>query len=232
MYAMKVKISRVSETGIIVYFGHEMDLQLIETIAAFCHAVKARYRDKLYDVVPSYTTVLIEYHPLKVDVEELMYWCEQQAEDSVKNSAVLSEAKQVTFPVYYHPDVAPDLEPLAKNRGLTVEQVIEIHSQAEYTVCAIGFAPGFAFLGSVDSRIATPRHTEPRLNIAKGSVGIADAQTAIYPQQTPGGWQIIGNCPLDLFDVKHDPMMPFSVGDKVHFEPITRQRFIELGGTL
>ncbi len=229
---MTIEVSRVSETGLIVYFGHSIDLKLIEKIAAFSHAVQDRYRGKIYEVIPSYTTLLIEYHPLKVDVEELVQWCQQQSEKIINSRTAVSETKVVTFPVYYHPDVAPDLEPLAKARKLSVELVIEIHTQAEYTVCAIGFAPGFAFLGSVDSRIATPRHTEPRLKVAKGSVGIADAQTAIYPQPTPGGWQIIGNCPVDLFNIHHDPMMPFEVGDKIRFESISRERFLELGGVL
>lgn len=229
---MKVEVTPVSETAIMVYFGQSIDVSLIEKIALFSRAVQKRYQGKLYDVVPSYTTVLIEYHPLKVEAKEILQWCRQQAQNIANSNAVLSEAKVMTFPVYYHQEVAPDLQQLAKDRNLTVQQVIAIHSQTEYTVCAIGFAPGFAFLGTVDPRIATPRHIEPRLNVAKGSVGIADTQTAVYPQQTPGGWQIIGNCPLALFDVKRNPMMPFSVGDKVRFESISRQRFIELGGVL
>ncbi len=229
---MKIEVSRVSETGLIIYFGHSIDLTLIEKIAAFSHAVQERYRGKIYEVIPSYTTLLVEYHPLKVDVEELITWCQKQAKQIVNARALASEPKVVTFPVYYHPEVAPDLEHLAAHHQLTVDQVIEIHCQQEYTVCAIGFAPGFAFLGSVDPRIATPRHTEPRLKVAKGSVGIADAQTAIYPQQSPGGWQLIGNCPVELFNINQEPMMPFEVGDKVRFEPISRERFIELGGVL
>ncbi len=229
---MNVEVAAVSETGIMVCFGQSIDVELIEKIALFSRAVQERYQGKLYDVVPSYTTVMIEYHPLHVEAEEILQWCRQQALSIASSNTVLAETTVITFPVYYHPDVAPDLQPLAKDRNLTVEQVIAIHSQTEYTVCAIGFAPGFAFLGSVDSRIATPRHAEPRLKVAKGSVGIADSQTAIYPQQTPGGWQIIGNCPIDLFDVTREPMMPFSVGDKVRFESISRQRFIELGGVI
>ncbi len=229
---MKVEVCRVSETSLIIYFGHSIDLQLIERIALFSHAVQEKYQGKIFEVIPSYTTLLIEYHPLKVDVEELMDWCQTQADKMAHSKAVISESKTVTFPVYYHPEVAPDLERIAREKQLSVQQVIDIHSQKEYTVCAIGFAPGFAFLGSVDPKIATPRRSEPRLKVAKGSVAIADEQTAIYPQQTPGGWQIIGNCPVDLFNIEHDPMMPFEVGDKVRFEPISREQFLALGGVL
>lgn len=229
---MKIEVSRVSETGVIIYFGHSIDLTLIDKIALFSHAVQRRYSGKLYEVIPSYTTLLIEFHPLKVDVDELITWCQQQAKKILSAKALPSESKLVTFPVYYHPDVAPDLERVARDRQMTIEQLVELHSEKEYTVCAIGFAPGFAFLGSVDPQIATPRHSEPRLKVAKGSVGIADEQTAIYPQQSPGGWQIIGNCPVELFNIEHDPMMPFEVGDKVRFKPVSRERFLQLGGVI
>ncbi len=230
---MVTKVSRVSETSFIIYFGDVIDLNLIPTIASFTRLLKNTYADKIVDVTPSYTSVLIEYHPLKTDVEELIIWSQNQVHSMMKGGKDSSAvAKILTFPVYYHPDVAPDLEPLARQKNLSIEQVIAIHSQVEYTVCAIGFAPGFAFLGSVDSRIATARHAEPRLSVVKGSVGIADTQTAIYPQQTPGGWQIIGNCPIELFNINQDPMMPFEVGDKIRFEPITREQFLQLGGSL
>ncbi|PNH95393.1 5-oxoprolinase subunit PxpB [Vibrio diazotrophicus] len=229
---MKVEVCRVSETSLIIYFGHSIDLELIGRIATLSQMVQERYQDKIYEVIPSYTTLLIEYHPLKVDVQELTQWCQREA-DKIANSDILSsKQKTVTFPVYYHPEVAPDLQNLASEKQLSVEQVIQLHSQREYTVCAIGFAPGFAFLGTVDAQIATPRHAEPRLKVAKGSVGVADQQTAIYPQETPGGWKIIGNCPVELFNINSEPMMPFDVGDKVRFEPISREKFLDLGGVV
>lgn len=228
---MKIEVSRVSENTLIVYFGHSIEPQLVEKIALFTQALNAAYKTGIYEVIPSYTSVLIEYHPLKIDENKLIAWCKSQAVKLLDHPTT-SIAKLVTLPVYYHPEVAPDLESLAAACQLSVEQVVEIHHQKEYTVCAIGFAPGFAFLGSVDPRIAAPRHSEPRLKVAKGSVGIADAQTAIYPLDTPGGWQVIGNCPVDLFDINNDPMMPFEVGDKVRFQPITREEFLQLGGKI
>lgn len=228
---MKIEVSRVSENALIVYFADEIALDLVEKMAQFSQAITEEYPESVYEVIPSYTSVLIEFHPLKVDVQQLSDWCEKTAKQVI-TSDTSAIGKLVTLPVYYHPEVAPDLEPLAKHKQLTIEQVIELHSSTEYTVCAIGFAPGFAFLGSVNPQIATPRHTQPRLKVAKGSVGIADQQTAVYPLETPGGWQIVGNCPSELFNVDCDPMMPFEVGDKVRFEPITREQFLQLGGVL
>jgi KipI family sensor histidine kinase inhibitor len=228
---MTMSVSQVSETCIIIYLGNEIDPELVSKLGQFTQRIRHQFDDKIIDVIPSYTSILIEFHPLEIEADELLKWCRDQV-TQLDHSVSTISANVVCLPVYYHPSVAPDLEALALDKGLSVDDVIRIHSQAEYTVCAIGFAPGFAFLGSVDDRIATPRHREPRLKVAKGSVGIADFQTAVYPLETPGGWQIIGNCPLELFDINADPMMPFEVGDRVRFQSVTRDRYLELGGVL
>jgi KipI family sensor histidine kinase inhibitor len=141
-----------------------------------------------------------------------------------------AEGKLIELPVYYHPDVGPDLEIVARANGLTVAEVIAIHAGRDYTVCAIGFAPGFAFLADVDARIATPRHERPRAKVVAGSVGIADRQTAVYPMDTPGGWQLIGRCPVPLYDPDQTPPSPFELGDRVRFVPVERHDYIERGG--
>jgi KipI family sensor histidine kinase inhibitor len=113
-----------------------------------------------------------------------------------------------------------------------VNDVIALHSSNEYRVYAIGFAPGFAYLGQVDERIAAPRLATPRQRVPRGSVAIADRQTAVYPAVSPGGWNLIGRCPTRMFDPKATPVMPVAVGDKVRFEPIGLERYLELGGVL
>jgi KipI family sensor histidine kinase inhibitor len=112
------------------------------------------------------------------------------------------------------------------------EQVITAHCQQIYDVYAIGFAPGFAYLGEVEKQIAMPRLATPRAKTPAGSVAIADRQTAIYPFETPGGWNIIGRCPSVLFDPTATPSMPYQVGDQVQFMPVNRQEFEDLGGVL
>jgi KipI family sensor histidine kinase inhibitor len=216
-----------------VYLGDAIDPSLVGQLAHFTQRLKSHFSSGIVEVVPSYTSVLIEFCPLRVEVANLLVWCREQIQRmAFEAHSDQPLGKLVHLPVFYHPDVAPDLMDLARLKSLSIEQVIDIHSQTEYTVCAIGFAPGFAFLGSVDPRIAIPRHHSPRLKVAQGSVGIADQQTAVYPLDTPGGWNIIGNCPQTLFDVNASPMMPFDVGDRVKFEPINREVFIELGGML
>ena len=138
----------------------------------------------------------------------------------------------MVLPVYYAPESGEDLESLAASTGLSTDEVIAIHSEEEYRVYAIGFAPGFAYLGQVDERIAAPRLATPRQRVPRGAVAIADRQTAVYPAVSPGGWNLIGRCPVRMFDPEANPSMPVAVGDRVRFEPVNRQRFLDLGGEL
>jgi KipI family sensor histidine kinase inhibitor len=138
----------------------------------------------------------------------------------------------VTLPVYYSLESGPDLEVIAERAKLDVAAVIDIHQQQEYRVYAIGFAPGFAYLGEVDERIAAPRLATPRQKVPRGAVAIADRQTAVYPAISPGGWNLIGLCPTRMFDPASDPSMPVKVGDRIRFSAIERAHFLELGGEL
>ena len=138
----------------------------------------------------------------------------------------------VILPVYYSAESGPDLQGLADGAGLSVDEVIAIHQQTEYRVYAIGFAPGFAYLGEVDERIAASRLATPRQKVPRGSVAIADRQTAVYPAQSPGGWNLIGLCPQRMFDPNLTPSMPVQVGDRVRFDAIDKQTFLALGGEL
>ena len=142
------------------------------------------------------------------------------------------ERRTVVLPVYYAPEAGIDLESLAERAGLPISKVIDLHAGAEYRVYAIGFAPGFAYLGEVDERIAAPRLATPRASVPRGSVAIADRQTAVYPSVSPGGWNLIGRCPVPMFDPSAQPCMPVAVGDTVRFEPISREHFLTLGGDL
>jgi KipI family sensor histidine kinase inhibitor len=138
----------------------------------------------------------------------------------------------VTIPVFYSTQYGPELSLLAQNAGLSVAQIIALHSATEYRVYAIGFAPGFAYLGELDERLATPRLSTPRLKVPAGAVAIADRQTAVYPASSPGGWNLIGLCPSPMFDPEKKPHMPVSVGDRVKFEPIDQSQYLAMGGQL
>lgn len=227
---MKIDVSQLSETHLMIVLGEKIDVSRTPIIAALTASLKEAF-PSLIEVVPSYTTIMVEFNPFDVNITAIESFV-RRFMSSGQASAFGLGNKCIVLPVYYDPSVAPDLEAVAQYHGLTIDEVIGHHANQCFTVCAIGFAPGFAFLGEVDDVIATPRHAEPRLKVAKGSVGIADTQTAVYPAQSPGGWQIIGNCPVELFDPNEEPMIPFAVGDTVMFRSVSREQFIELGGVI
>ena len=214
-----------SETTLCLYFSDSINTQSALEIAQFSELIRSK-APHLIEVIPSYASIFIEYNVLYSAPQQL----EQHIHDllSTFQYAPLTSS-QLELPVYYHPEVAPDLTLLAEKNNLTVSEVIQIHSQATYTVSSLGFAPGFAYLAGLDPRLATPRLETPK-DVAQGSLGIADHQTAIYPNSSPGGWSIIGKCPVKLFDLNNDPITPFQIGMTVKFTPITQQEFIQQGG--
>jgi len=228
---MSVRIEPVSETSLIVYLGERIDPGLAPKIGSLCQRLRRQLADRLVEVVPSYTSILVQYHPLKVDFDRLRGLIATLAAD-LDTKETLENGRLIELPVYYHPEVAPDLAPLAQRLGLSIDAVIAHHSERDYRVFAVGFAPGFAFLGEVDERIAGARHPRPRPRVMAGSVGIAGRQTGVYPTTLPGGWQIIGNCPEPMYQPERQPASQFAVGDRVRFMPIDRDRYLQAGGEL
>lgn len=213
-----------------LYLGDNASPAVAARVQAACKAVETALGDHLVDLVPSYASVLILYDPLLTDHLSVGH----RVRRAVANLADVSESqgRLVVLPVYYAPEAGADLEMLAQRAGLTPEQLIDLHAGTEYRVYAIGFAPGFAYLGQVDERIAAARLATPRLQVPRGAVAIADRQTAVYPAVSPGGWNLIGRCPTRMFDPTATPAMPVAVGDRVQFEPVDRARYLALGGEL
>ena len=219
------------ENALILYLGDATNAEVSARVQAAATVVESALGAELVDLIPSYASLLIIYDVMLTDhfhvrkkVQKALAAMQAEESDTEGNSVVL--------PVYYAPESGEDLEALAAGASLSVDEVIQIHSQMEYRVYAIGFAPGFAYLGEVDQRIAAPRLTTPRTKVPRGAVAIADRQTAVYPAVSPGGWNLIGRCPTRMFNPLSNPTMPVSVGDRVRFEPIDRQHFFDLGGEL
>jgi KipI family sensor histidine kinase inhibitor len=140
------------------------------------------------------------------------------------------QPRRVEIPTIYGGEYGPDLDFVAQYHHLTPAEVIRIHSGVDYPVYMLGFIPGFAYLGGLDAAIATPRLDQPRTRIPAGSVGIAGAQTGVYPLDTPGGWRIIGRTPLRLFDPLADPPALLSPGDIVRFIPVSEEESNHVAG--
>lgn len=224
---MLFKIASVD--SLIIYFGQNIDEQIALNVKKAYLCLKKLNIEGIVEIIPSYTSIFISYDIFKFDFESL----KKLLENSINLESNESfEEKVITIDVYYGQEVALDLLDMSLKTNLSIEKIIEIHSGKLYDVYAIGFLPGFAYLASVDKRIALPRLSTPRKQIPKGSVAIADTQTAVYPQNSPGGWNIVGRTTMELFDKKLEKLSPLSVGDKVKFNPISKAEFLGQGGSL
>lgn len=178
----------------------------------------------MIEYVPAFTTVTVFYDPVVLRYEE----AQVKLERAVAQTAEMrldKKVRTVEIPVCYGGEFGPDLDEVAAHNRLTADEVVRIHSSAEYLVYMIGFAPGFPYLGGMPERIATPRRSSPRLAIPAGSVGIAGMQTGVYPIVTPGGWQLIGRTPVPLFRPDMTPPTLLRAGDTIRFVPITEKEY-------
>ncbi|CAC9594936.1 Allophanate hydrolase 2 subunit 1 (EC 3.5.1.54) [uncultured Gammaproteobacteria bacterium] len=225
------KIILAGEDSILIYFGSKIDSALPKNIANFANALKAEFSQLIIDLTPSYTSLLVHYDLSKVNY--LTFSAEvQNLLTNFEFSNTTEDSNLIYIPVYYGFESGLDLERLLAEKNLNLDEFIKIHSDKEYLVYAIGFSPVFTFLGEVDIRIQAPRLATPRIKIPAGSVGIADSQTAVYPTDSSGGWNIIGRTVQDLSLKNPDNLNKFKTGDRVKFYSITREEFIEHGGQL
>lgn len=235
-----INISIAGENALIVYFAEEASDETAAIVYQAESLLRANMPNDFIDLIPSYASILVMFDMLVIDHNQLrqklrttLAGLSSKTTEDEKNTLVGNfVGKLVELPVYYSEQSGPDLARIASKANLSIEDVIQIHQAQEYRVFAIGFAPGFAYLGDVDSRIAIPRLATPRLKVPKGAVAIADKQTAVYPSVSPGGWNIIGLCPVSMFNPSSDNIMPVKVGDRVKFKAISQQEFITLGGSL
>src|ERR1700720_675205 len=186
------------------------------------------------ELAPAYTTVALFYDPVRAidagaPVEGVFGWFERRIRKALSEMKEIHrsriEASLVEIPVCYETEFALDLEHVARHAGVHWKEVVDLHCGADYRVHCVGFTPGFPFLGGLPRRLATPRRDVPRKEIPAGSVAIGGRQTGIYPIKSPGGWNVIGRKPLQLFDPQKDPPVLLRAGDRVRFRSITREEF-------
>lgn len=180
------------------------------------------------DIVPSYTTLLVQLDITRLALPEARKRIVAALDGLEPLPASAGSLHEI--PVWYDPSVGPELPVIARRLGVSVEEVVERHCAHQYSVFALGFAPGYGFMGLVEEELATPRLSTPRQKVAAGSVGIADRQTAIYPAPSPGGWNLLGRTAVTLFDRNREGYTLFQPGDKVRFVAIEREAFVAQGG--
>jgi KipI family sensor histidine kinase inhibitor len=175
------------------------------------------------DIVVGYRSVMVYVDPLAEPAPSVEQRLAGIAASTPED--VLTRGPLVEVPVCYERDYGPDLAEVAAFAGCTVEEVIERHLAQEYRVFVVGFVPGFAYMAPVDPRIAVPRRSSPRLRVPPGSVAIAAGQTGIYPAETPGGWNLLGRCPIKPYDPDRTEPFLFQAGDRVRFHRISEASY-------
>ncbi len=227
-----MKIHPVNENSVIIYFADEVSVEIAEQVSHVYHLVKVQLSDVLVDIIPSYSSILLSCDLRKTGLRSFIHSLHHFLENMDPLASSNDNKKRIILPVYYGKEVAWDHQDICDHTQLPFSKIVSLHSANIYRVFAIGFAPGFAYLGITNPLISMPRKTNPRKVVPKGSVAIADQQTAIYPEQSPGGWQIIGRTPEDLFDITKPNLSKFEMGAEVQFEAIDRETFLAMGGQI
>jgi inhibitor of KinA len=237
--AAPYQIYAIGDQGITLDYGGEMSESVNLKIFQLYKVLKDWQPDAVLDIIPAYHSISLIYDLIRIKKLAGSLSAFQYLEIKLKLmeasiAGVANEymTRKIDIPVCYDTSVAPDLHELAMAHQLPRETFIEIHVQQVYRVYMIGFMPGFAYMGSVDQRIASPRKANPRVHVPAGSVGIAGFQTGIYPFDSPGGWQIIGQTPLLLFDANKEHPTLLEPGDEVRFHQINLNEFHHLKNIL
>lgn len=224
---MELKYHSLGDQAVVVTAGKSISKESTALVRAIAQKITDSEIPWITDVIQAYVTVTVcyesdggmTYAEMEKRLRELLSGIRPAAD---------GEGRTVEIPVCYGGDFGPDLAFVARHNGLDEEEVVRIHAGNTYDVKMIGFAPGFPFLGGMDERIAAPRRPSPRLEIPARTVGIAGAQTGVYPIGTPGGWQLIGRTPVDLFLPDEEIPSLLRPGDRVRFRPVSPEEYKQL----
>ncbi|WP_373057555.1 5-oxoprolinase subunit PxpB [Zunongwangia sp. H14] len=220
------KISPMGERAVLVEFEPEISQEVLEKVLFYKDKISLLYHEVKLEVINTYNSLLIKYISSIEDLYgEILTIKTLFQEDAVSR---YSKARLYQLPVCYSKKFGLDLQLISEEKKMETQEIIRLHSNTIFTVYFIGFLPGFLYLGGLPEELYIPRKNEPRLAIEKGAVGIGEKQTGIYPQSSPGGWQIIGNCPVPFFDKNKLPPCEISAGDKVKFYPVSEEEFEQI----
>lgn len=210
-----VRLLPLTDSSLIVYLGEGIDPVINCRVHGLAAALASAPLPGVTEIVPAYASLTVHYDSLMLTHDQVAAWVQSHA--GAVNRTPERAARRVEVPVIYD---GPDLLDVAAHCRLSVDEVIRLHAQIPYIVYMMGFLPGFAYLGTLPQALITPRLATPRTRVPAGSVGIAGAQTGIYPFESPGGWRLIGRTPLRPFDPQREPPFLFAPGDAVQFIPV------------
>ncbi len=219
----KARILCSGDKAAVIEFGNSITEDINMKVRSMMIALEESKYDFITEMVPTYRSLLVNYNPLKINYSKLEDIL-RETENKLSHINIPSP-NIIEIPVCYSDEYGKDLVNVASYNKLTKDEVINIHTKRKYLIYMIGFTPGFAYLGGMDEKIATPRLSKPRIKINAGSVGIAGAQTGIYPVESPGGWQIIGRTPIRLFDKQKENPFLLEAGNYIKFVNISKKEY-------
>jgi inhibitor of KinA len=227
-----MRFAPLGDHAIMITVGSSIDEATNRRVRAVSAALHADPPAGTVDQVPAFASVVVHYDPARVagdpgvsPYDRMVSQLETLVADA--REPEVTEARVIEIPVCYGGAVGPDLEDVARRHELEPEDVVRIHSGGDYLVYMVGFLPGFAYLGGLSSRIATPRRSSPRTAVPAGTVGIGGDQTGVYPLVSPGGWNLIGKTPLRIFDIQRPEPTLLAAGDRVRFRQISLSEFTD-----
>ena len=216
------KILPCGDSAVTIEFGDRIDPDINGMVLALDDIIRSRAPAGLLETVPTYRSLTVQFDPVETDYEALIRLVNEETKDLAPRKAV---GRRWRVPVVYGGEYGSDLEEVAETHGMTLAQVIEIHSSAIYRIYMIGFLPGFTYLGGLDKRIATSRRVQPRAKIPSGTIMIGGEQAGIAPMDMPSGWHNLGLTPVRPYAPERDPVFLFAAGDEIVFEPVDASRW-------
>lgn len=223
----------LGDQALTIQFGITINEITNKKLMQLFHQLQMNPIKGLTDIIPAYSSLTVCYDSAIIynssSTISVFEWMKEQVIYQFQlTKEIISTNQFVHIPVCYNFPLAPDLQEISTTLGISVEEIIKIHCATTYSVYMIGFLPGFPYMASVDERIRFNRKSTPRTFVPKGSVGIAGEQTGIYPLDSPGGWQLIGQTPLNIFDVSKEIPCLLQPGDTVQFNSISLKEFEQI----
>lgn len=213
------------EAGVVIELSDKIDPVINSQVHALAKRIEMDLIGCVDAVVPTYRSLLVLFDPLQMTRQQVIDKIDNSYQTILRETHEKQMGKVVVIPVLYGGEMGPDLEFVAKHNNISVEEVVSIHTSVSYRVYMMGFTPGFPYLGGMSEKIAAPRLATPRKEIPAGSVGIAGTQTGLYPQVSPGGWQLIGRTPLKVFKPGRQEPFLYKAGDFLRFESVSAVEF-------
>ncbi|MEJ2585401.1 MAG: 5-oxoprolinase subunit PxpB [Robiginitalea sp.] len=218
------EIKTYGPDALLLEWPKKVSLKILMDILSFQEYLRKNHlTEEAWEFIPIYHSLTLIHHKGKAAMESVVKNLPTWYSACPKGRTL--KTRQWELPVCYEEPFSLDLQETARNLEMTPETLVELHTGRDYRVYGIGFLPGFLYLGGIPEALRIPRRKQPRIKVPKGSVGLAGEQTGVYPQESPGGWHIIGNCPVPLFDAGKKPPCLISPGDQIRFRSVSKGEY-------